>query len=114
LAPAARVGDPISHSPMMGLALGGIGVGLVVGAGVVALTAATGGADIPVAMAVAGAVSTLCSSMGYGFLAGKLAGWAADRWDALSSVTGAPEYPRWISPSSASITSCSGRNAKTG
>lgn len=88
LAPAARVGDPISHSPMMGLALGGIGVGLVVGAGVVVLTAATGGADIPVAMAVAGAVSTLCSSMGYGFLAGKLAGWAADRWDALSSVTG--------------------------
>jgi uncharacterized Zn-binding protein involved in type VI secretion len=89
LAPAARVGDPITHSPMLGLALAGIGAGLVVGVVVASVTVATGGADIPVAMAVAGAVSTICSAMGWGFFVGKVGGWAADQWKVLASVTGA-------------------------
>jgi hypothetical protein len=53
LAMAARVGDTIGHSPILGLALGGIALGIALGVALVALTIATGGADLLVGAAAA-------------------------------------------------------------
>lgn len=43
---AARVGDTIAHSPLLGLALTGIALGIAVGIALVVLTVMTGGADL--------------------------------------------------------------------
>jgi uncharacterized Zn-binding protein involved in type VI secretion len=88
---AARVGDPVSHSATLGLALGGIAVGLVIGAVVVALTIASLGADAAVAavvVAVANAISFACVGVSAGFLVGKLIGWATSALGWLDSKTG--------------------------
>jgi hypothetical protein len=64
LAMAARVGDTIAHSPLLGLALTGIAVGLAIGIALVALTIATGGADLVVGGVVVAEGASLLATVG--------------------------------------------------
>ena len=67
---AARVGDPIEHSSMLGGALAGIAVGLVIGA-IVAATILSGGTALPF---ILGAIGAVCTGITAGFTIGGFQG----------------------------------------